>query len=1167
MKFNFLTTLLVFLFATLSIGAKTYYVSPNGNDNNSGNLSDPLQTLHRAIDLVSSGDIIYLRGGNHNYSNSVIITKNGNSSNPIKVFAYNGENAVLNFAMSENSSNRGVVLEGDYWHWKGITIQGAGDNGMLLSGNNNIIEDCIFRNNRDTGLQLSRYSSSANTIGDWPSNNLILRCESYDNKDSDNEDADGFAAKLTCGTGNVFKDCIAHHNIDDGWDLYTKSETGPIGIITLEGCIAHNNGKLTDGITSGAGDKNGYKLGSSAHKINHIVRRCIAFNNGKHGFTDNGNIGNIEFSNNTSFNNEGYNFHTRDGGGHTFVNNISFGTTQKDRLRGNYTAPNSFVGEEGGFAIDNSDFETLAQGPNSDPTVNGFLMLKEGSNLIDAGTNVTGISYNGSSPDLGAIEFGAVEPPKDPEIILSSTAGDGVVDLSWTVENLDVSALEVYRDTDPDPKGRSRIAFPASDSRNFRDTNVSNGTTYYYWVKANASVNSNRVSGTPGNPAIYLTTEAGDGSVALNWGLQDLSATALEVYRDTDADPKGRVRIAMVSADSRTYTDTNLDNGTTYYYWIKANASLNSNVASAQPVGSSKINLSANAGGDNITLSWSIENLAVSSLEIYRDTDSNPQGRSRIAMVSPDSRNFTDNEIIRGTTYYYWIKANASLNSNIASAATESGSAVRLSTSVENNSVTLFWDIEDLSVSSLEIYRDTDPDPKGRSRIAYSPTDSRAYTDSNVIPGTTYYYWIKANAFLNSNTASATPTNEDNTVNYDLIGYATLNGGTTGGEGGISITCSTGDCILEAIQQKKDGDITEPLIIYVNGTVTPSNTSASKIDVKEVQDISIIGVETDGLFDGIGIKIYKASNIIIQNVTVRNVTIGDKDAIGIEGPADHIWIDHCELYAEYQNVDKDYYDGLLDCKRDVEFITYSFNYLHDSWKMMLVGSSSSDTYDRKLTMHHNYFDNVNSRTPLYRGGSGHVFNNYYSGIGSTGINTRAGACLKVENNYFKDAINPIVWAYGDVAGSVDQSNNTFENVSWDFSSDSVNEPGSCQLSIPYPYSTSLHATEDVPSIVIAHAGVGKIGNTLSNFSQFGTSAKGELMAYPNPVGAANVLTINIPNYRGNEQIRIVNLLGKEVLKRPAKSNTEYIDVADFPSGQYIIQVKTTTSTQLKMFVK
>jgi hypothetical protein len=198
--------------------------------------------------------------------------------------------------MSENSSNRGIVLAGNYWHFKGVTIKGAGDNGMLLAGSNNIIEACVFTENHDSGLQLSRYNTSYNSIDQWPSNNLIVDCISTLNFDSGREDADGFAPKLTCGRGNVFRNCKALYNCDDGWDLYTKSNTGPIGVVILENCEAIGNGYDTSGKKTG-GDGNGYKLGDDTASVAHILKNCVAKDNAKHGFTGNGNPAKIVMEN------------------------------------------------------------------------------------------------------------------------------------------------------------------------------------------------------------------------------------------------------------------------------------------------------------------------------------------------------------------------------------------------------------------------------------------------------------------------------------------------------------------------------------------------------------------------------------------------------------------------------------------------------------------------------------------------------------------------------------------------------------------------------------------------------------------------------------------------------------------------------------------------------
>ena len=94
-----------------------------------------------------------------------------------------------------------------------------------------------------------------------PAYNQVV-CTSYNNADNGYEDADGFAAKLTCGPGNVFDGCIAYNNADDGWDLYAKIQTGPIGVVTIKNCIAYSNGYLSDGTNAGNG--NGFKLGGTS---------------------------------------------------------------------------------------------------------------------------------------------------------------------------------------------------------------------------------------------------------------------------------------------------------------------------------------------------------------------------------------------------------------------------------------------------------------------------------------------------------------------------------------------------------------------------------------------------------------------------------------------------------------------------------------------------------------------------------------------------------------------------------------------------------------------------------------------------------------------------------------------------------------------------------------
>lgn len=324
--------------------ADALYVAPTGRDGASGSISDPT-TLTSALTRVAAGGTIFLRGGTYNFAQTVTIppTNNGTSSARKKLMAYQGEKPALNFsAQSEDPANRGLAVNGSYWHVHGVIVERAGDNGIFVGGSNNILEKTITRFNRDTGLQLSRMLSST-PKDQWPANNLVLSAESHDNADSDGEDADGFAAKLTTGPGNVFRYSVAHNNIDDGWDLYTKSDTGAIGAVTIEDSLAYENGTLSNGGQAGNGDRNGFKLGGEDIAVPHVIRRTIAFDNGKHGFTYNRNPGSMAVSNNLSIDNDERNF-SFDAGSSVFRSNTSCRSSSgtNDKTVGNADSTNQF---------------------------------------------------------------------------------------------------------------------------------------------------------------------------------------------------------------------------------------------------------------------------------------------------------------------------------------------------------------------------------------------------------------------------------------------------------------------------------------------------------------------------------------------------------------------------------------------------------------------------------------------------------------------------------------------------------------------------------------------------------------------------------------------------------------------------------------------------------
>ena len=280
---------------------KDIYVSPQGTSLGDGSYNNPLD-LDTAIDFVQAGQKIILKAGHYLRDKPLIIARYNDGKEDARkyLFGEKGSRPVIDFG----KRSEGVIHSGDYWHIYNIDFARSAPNtkGYTIGGNHNIIELSRFYEHGDTGLQISRTDLTA-TYNEWPSYNLILNCTSFDNRDPAENNADGFAAKLTSGVGNIFDGCIAHNNIDDGWDLYAKIGTGAIGAVTIRNSVAYNNGYLKGNKPgSSAGDGNGFKLGGEGIHVPHLIENSLAFGNTADGFTSNSNPGLI-VKNNVSYNN------------------------------------------------------------------------------------------------------------------------------------------------------------------------------------------------------------------------------------------------------------------------------------------------------------------------------------------------------------------------------------------------------------------------------------------------------------------------------------------------------------------------------------------------------------------------------------------------------------------------------------------------------------------------------------------------------------------------------------------------------------------------------------------------------------------------------------------------------------------------------------------------
>lgn len=231
------------------------------------------------------------------------------------------------------------------------------------------------------------------------------------------------------------------------------------------------------------------------------------------------------------------------------------------------------------------------------------------------------------------------------------------------------------------------------------------------------------------------------------------------------------------------------------------------------------------------------------------------------------------------------------------------------------------------------------------------------------------------------------------------VGWATQNGGTTGGGTAAPITVST----LADLQTQARS--TGAKVIYVSGVMGAGVATRVLVAANK----TIIGLPGATLIGGFDVK---ANNVIIRNMKIQgpgSVDVNGVDCITIDG-ASNVWIDHCDIY--------DGQDGNMDIVNGSNFIAVTwckFRYTSASTNHQfcnLLGNSDTKTTDRgklKITMMYNWWaEGCVERMPRVRFGQVHVVNNYFSSRQASYC-VRAGieADLLVESNYFDSTRTPI----------------------------------------------------------------------------------------------------------------------------------------------------------------
>ncbi|MBB6235787.1 pectate lyase [Pedobacter sp. AK013] len=346
----------------------------------------------------------------------------------------------------------------------------------------------------------------------------------------------------------------------------------------------------------------------------------------------------------------------------------------------------------------------------------------------------------------------------------------------------------------------------------------------------------------------------------------------------------------------------------------------------------------------------------------------------------------------------------------------------------------------------------------GKGRFSHWGTTVIFSASDNTDPrtnGRSYTYVMGTTSAVLPPAETVTP--PANTINSALVGYALVNGKTTGGQGGVETTVTTLDQLKAAV-----GDnVTRT--IYVSGTIK----GAGKDIVYVKSNKSIIG-KSGAVIEGVNLFIYTVSNIIVQNITFKNYV--EQAAVQIKEAAHHVWVDHCDFSTDRTH-GWEYWGKDICITRESDYVTVSWSKFHDTNLSVLISGGivghEADKGKLHVTMHHNMWYNVTEREPSMNYGSVHMFNNYHLNNSGYSIGTRAGGIVRTDNEYFSNCVKPLTTKVAsDPEGYFSGiTTNIYDKCG------ANNITTAVSTWVPeYEYKSFLNDAASVPAIVTANAG-------------------------------------------------------------------------------------------------
>lgn len=259
-------------------------------------------------------------------------------------------------------------------------------------------------------------------------------------------------------------------------------------------------------------------------------------------------------------------------------------------------------------------------------------------------------------------------PPLSPANLRQTAVTAESVSLAWDDRSNNEEGFKVERKTG-DSGLWTQIATVGADVISFQNTGLSEGTNYYYRVRAYNSAGDSAYSNElpvltlPAAPTNLTATAIHERQVNLSWVDNSGGETGFRVERKIGSG--AWATLTTLAADVTSYPDTSVIESTTYTYRVFAfngsgdsaasNEALVTTPALTVPLAPSGLQATA-LSASSVQLNWVDNAYNEDGFLIERKTGAGGSW-SQVGTASLDATAFTDSGLTELTTYYYRVRA------------------------------------------------------------------------------------------------------------------------------------------------------------------------------------------------------------------------------------------------------------------------------------------------------------------------------------------------------------------------------------------------------------------------------------------------------------------------------------------------------------------------------